>query len=200
MKLLAIAGSHRIEGNCYAISKAVLDSLDCDYSIIQLANKEIMYCTICEECVTKDCVLTDDLYNMLKEMHESDGIIFVVPKYLSVPSKFMAFLERLASIVHMRKHNGYEGPPVNPDYTLFKEGKPFCIFALSGRGNYGEQHINTIVDYAEYLGMNLVSSDHASFIAVDVKAGDVKGEVLGNKEAIKQCRELAQKLVTLSRN
>jgi multimeric flavodoxin WrbA len=159
-----------------------------------------MYCTICEECVTKDCVLDDDLYDVLKEMHESDGIIFVVPKYLSVPSKFMAFLERLASIVHMRKHNGYEGPPVNPDYTLFKEGKPFCIFALSGRGNFGEQHINTIVDYAEYLGMNLVPSDHTPLVAVDVKAGDVKGEVLVNKIAIKQCRELAQKLMTSSRN
>jgi len=159
-----------------------------------------MYCTICEECVTKDCVLEDDLYDVLKEMHESDGIIFVVPKYLSVPSKFMAFLERLASIVHMRKHNGYEGPPVNPDYTLFKEGKPFCIFALSGRGNFGEQHINTIVDYAEYLGMNLFSSDHTPLVAVDVKAGDVKGEVLVNKIAIKQCRELVQKLMTSSRN
>ena len=47
MKLLAISGSHRKDGNSYLLSKAVLDSLGCEYEIIQLAEKDIDFCTAC---------------------------------------------------------------------------------------------------------------------------------------------------------
>ena len=199
MRLLAITGSHRRDGNSYALSKAVLDSLDCESSIIQLADREIKYCTVCEECVDKGCVLEDDLDEILEEMERSDGVVFVVPKYLSAPSKFLAFLERLASIVHMRKHQGYGGPPVNPDYALFPGGKPFCVFALSGRGKFGDEPLRAIVDYVEYLGMSPVCQDQPPGIAVNVEAGDAKGEVLGNGEAVEQCRELARKVMKSAR-
>ena len=195
MRLLAITGSHRMDGNSYALSEAVLDSLDCDASIIQLADREIAFCTVCEECVDRECVLEDDLNEILEEMRRSDGVIFAVPKYLSAPSKFMAFLERLASIVHMRKHMGYGGPPVNPDYKLFPEGKPFCVFALSGTGRFDEDALRTVVEYIEYLGMTPVHHEHPPHIAVNVTAGDVKGGVLGDREAVEQCRNLVKKLM-----
>ena len=199
MRLLAITGSHRRNGNSYALSKAVLDSLDCEHTIIQLAEKEIGFCTICEECVDKGCVLEDDLDEVLGEMEGSDGLIFAVPKYLSAPSKFMAFLERLATLVHMRRHLGYGGPQVNPDYVLFKGGKPFCVFALSGRGEFDESALRTVVDYLEYLGLTLVSHDQPPFIAVNLRAGNVKGEVLENKEAVEQCRELVRDVMASAR-
>lgn len=195
MRLLAIAGSQRKDGNSYALLKAVLDSLDCDASIIQLADREIEFCTVCEKCVDRACILEDDLDQIIEEMKRSDGIILAIPKYLSAPSKFMAFLERLASIVHMHRHMGYGGPPVNPDYKLFPDGKPFCVFALSGRGQFDEKALRTVVDYFEYLGMNLVHHDHSPHVAVNVRAGDVKGEVLGNIEAVEQCRDLVKKLM-----
>jgi multimeric flavodoxin WrbA len=199
MKLLAITGSQRKDGNSYALSKAVLESLDCDASIIQLADREIEFCTVCEECVDRGCVLEDDLDEILEEMKRSDGIIFVVPKYLSAPSKFIAFLERLASIVHMHRHMGYGGPLVNPDYKLFPERKPFCVFALSGGGEFGESALRTVVDYLEYLGLTPVSHDRPPFLAVNLKAGNVKGEVLDNKEAVEQCRELVRNVIALIR-
>ncbi len=195
MRLLAITGSHRSDGNSYALSRAVLDSLDCESSIIQLASKKIEYCTICEECVDEDCVLEDDLYEIVEEMERADGVVFAVPKYLSAPSKFTAFQERLASIVHMRKHRGYGGPPVNPDYELFPGGKPFCVFALSGRGEFGEEDLRTVVEYLEYLGMRAVHADHPPGLAAFVKAGDAKGEVLENVEAVERCTALARKLL-----
>jgi len=199
MRLLAITGSHRRDGNSYALSKAVLDSLDCEYAIIQLAEKEIGFCTVCEECVDKGCVIEDDLDEILVEIERSDGVVFAVPKYLSAPSKLMAFLERLASIVHMHKHLGYGGPTVNPDYVLFQGGKPFCVFALSGSGEFGESALRTVVDYLEYLGLTRVSHDRPPFVAVNLKAGNVKGEVLDNKEAVEQCRELVRNLMASMR-
>lgn len=194
MRLLAITGSQRRDGNSYALSKAVLDSLECDSSIIQLAYREIEFCTVCEECVDRGCILEDDLDEILEEMNRSDGIIFAVPRYLSAPSKFMAFLERLASIVHMHRHMGYGGSLVNPDYKLFPEGKPFCVYALSGTGEFDEEALRTVFDYIEYLGMSPVHH-HSPHIAVNVRAGDVKGEVLKNMEAVEQCRDLAKKLM-----
>ncbi|MCW4036620.1 MAG: flavodoxin family protein [Candidatus Bathyarchaeota archaeon] len=195
MRLLAITGSHRRNGNSYALSNAILDPLDCERVIIQLAEKEIGFCTVCEECVAKGCVLEDDLDEVLGEMERSDGLIFAVPKYLSAPSKFMAFLERLASMVHMRKHLGYGGPEVNPNYVLFQGRKPFCVFALSGRGEFDESALRTVVDYLEYLGFTPVSHDQPPFVAVNLRAGNVKGEVLDNKEAIEQCRKLVRNLM-----
>lgn len=197
-KLLAIIGSHRKNGNSYTLAKSVLSCMNCEPEIIQLAEKKVGFCTICEECVNRDCVLDDDFDQILEGMKKADGIIFAVPRYLFAPSKFLAFLERLASIVHMRKHGVYGGDLVNPDYSLFLGKTPFCVFALSGRGEFNEKALHTVVDYIEYLGLKLVRYDHPPFIAVNVRAGDGKGEVLDNKAAIIQCKELARKVIDLA--
>jgi multimeric flavodoxin WrbA len=194
-KLLAIVGSQRKSGNSYSLAEAVLRSVDADYDIIELADKEIEYCSLCGKCVDKDCVLEDNLSHILAEMRKADGIIFAFPKYLVAPSKFLAFLERLATIVHMRRHMSYAGAIENPDYRLFSAHKPFGVFALSGTGKFKKEGLRTVVDYIESLGLTSVRHDRPPFIAVNVKAGDDKGEVLGNKAAVKQCKELAQKVI-----
>ncbi len=194
--LLAIVGSQRENGNSYLLTKAVLDSVDADAAIIQLTDKEIKFCNICGSCVDRDCVLKDDFNDILIEMKKASGIIFAVPKYLAAPSKFLAFLERLATIVHVRKHGGYAGLVKDPDYMLFSDHKPFCVFALSGTGEFSEEVLRTLTDYIGSLGLTLVSHDQLPFVAFSLKAGDDKGEVLRNKVAVKQCRELAQKVIT----
>ena len=60
-KLLAIIGSQRTNGNSYLLAKTVLDSIEADYEIIQLADKKIEFCNLCEKCVSNDCVLEDYL-------------------------------------------------------------------------------------------------------------------------------------------
>jgi hypothetical protein len=51
LKILAITGSQRINGNSYQLAKTVLNSTDCESSIIQLSKKKIDYCIVCGECV-----------------------------------------------------------------------------------------------------------------------------------------------------
>jgi hypothetical protein len=41
----------------------------------------------------------------------------------------------------------------------------------------------------------LVSHDRPPFIAVNVRTGDEKGEVLKNKAALKQCTELTNRVI-----
>lgn len=194
-KLLAIVGSQRRDGNSYLLAKAVFEAVEADAHIVQLADEDIGFCNVCEECVDNDCVLDDDFNRVLAEMRKADGIIFVVPKYLVVPSKFLAFLERLATIVHMRRHMGYAGEVKNPDFRLFSGKKPFGVFALSGTGRFGKENLRTVVGYIGYSGLTLVRHDRHPFMAVNIKAGDDKGEVLRNKAAVKQCKELTQKVI-----
>jgi multimeric flavodoxin WrbA len=194
-KLLAIVGSQRRNGNCYALAKFTLESASSNSRIIQLADKRIEFCILCEKCVHEDCVLTDDLNQILAEMKKADAIIFIFPKYLLASSKFLAFLERLDTIVHMRKHKGYKHTFTEPSYKLLPKQQPFCVFALSGTGRFKKDTVRTVVEYIESLGLTLVSHDYPPFIAVNVRAGDQKGEVLKNEAALKQCRELTKKVV-----
>ena len=196
--IFAVVGSHRRNGNSYSLVKKVLESTGVDHEIVQLADKKIQFCTLCEKCVEEDCVLEDDVNGILKKMSKADGFVFAVPKYLGAPSKYLAFLERLDAIVHMRRHLGYSGPPKNPDYALIPGGKPFCLFALSGRGKFSKKDLRTIVDYTESLGLRLVKHDLPPFVAVNVKAGDEKGEVLENQKAVDQCEDLVRKVVMLA--
>ncbi len=195
-RIVAVTGSQRTNGNSYQLAKAVLNSANCESSIIQLSEKKIDYCTICGECIDKDCVLDDSLGEIMEKMNEANGIVFVVPRYLLAPSLFIAFLERIATITHIRKHQGYGGAPVHPEYSLYKSLKPFCLFAVSGRGDFGEDLLGYLVRHSEYVGLKHVKHDKPPFLAVDVLAGDRKGEVLGNTEALSQCKDLLEKLLT----
>ncbi len=196
--IFAVIGSHRRNGNSYSLVKKVFESTCVDHEILQLADKKIQFCTLCEKCMEDDCVLEDDVNGIIRKMLKADGFVFAVPKYLDAPSKFLAFLERLDTITHMRRHMSYSGPPKNPDYALIPGGKPFCLFALSGRGKFSKKDLHTIVDYTESLGLRLVKHDLPPFIAVNVKAGDEKGEVLENKKAVDQCEGLVRRVVMLA--
>jgi multimeric flavodoxin WrbA len=200
LKLLAIIGSQRKNGNSYLLAKKVLESVGADYEIIQLADSYIEFCDVCEKCLGSDCVLEDDFNKILGKMKNADGMVFVFPKYVLFASKFICFLERIATIQHMREHMGYKITFKKPDYRLFPSKKPFCIFVTSGTGKIEKENLQTVADYIEGLGLKLVPHDLLPFVGVNVKAGDDVSEVLENKEGVEECRKLAEKLVASIKN
>lgn len=192
---MAIVGSQRNNGNSSCLAKTVLESLPVSYKIVQLAEKNIEFCTLCEKCKDgSDCVLHDDFNEILKEMQVADGLVFSLPKYLFVGSKFLAFLERLDTLVHMRRHGGYERKPGSLNTELFS-GKPFCIFFTSGTGHVENEILRIAEEYIETLGLRPVFCDEPPHLAVNVRAGDSKGEVLHNKKAIEECRKVVTKMI-----
>jgi multimeric flavodoxin WrbA len=193
-KLLGIIGSHRKGGNSYELVKTVFQSLPVDYEIIELAESNIRFCDLCEQCKDKDCVLQDDFNQILKEMKEADGIVFSLPKYLFVSSKFLAFLERLNTVCHMRKHLGYEHKLERNDYSLFSE-KPCCIFFNSGQGKTENEIAKIVADYIESLGLTLFHHDKPPHVGINIKTGDPKGEVLNNRQGIAECTTIITKMV-----
>jgi len=195
MRLLAIIGSQRKDGNSYLLAKEVLKSVKADYEIIQLAEKEIRFCNLCGKCETEHCVLEDDFNQILEKMTEADGIIFSFPKYFSLSSKFLCFLERLLMIHHFREYHGYRKTGITPDpkfAPLFK-GKPFCLFVVSGSGK-AEEPLRLVADQLSGE-MKLLLTDSWPFIGVLVR-GEDKGEVLKDKKGVEECKKLTRKLMT----
>jgi multimeric flavodoxin WrbA len=139
-RLLAIVGSHRRNGNCYALAKSVLESTSSKFRIIQLASKKIEFCVLCEKCVHEDCVLTDDLNQILAEMKKADAIMFIFPKYLLASSKFLAFLERLDTIVHMRKHKGYKHTSQNQTIGSYRSNNLSAFLPCQARADSRRKH------------------------------------------------------------
>ena len=151
-KLLAIVGSHRKNGNCYALAKSILESTSSKPRIIQLASKKIEFCILCEKCVHEDCVLTDDLNQILAEMKKADAIMFIFPKYLLASSKFLAFLERLDTIVHMRKHKGYKHTFTEPNYRLLQSNNLSASLPCQARADSRKKQCVLLWNISNLLG------------------------------------------------
>jgi len=195
MKLLAIIGSQRRDGNSYLLAKEVLKTIKADYEIIQLADKKIEFCNMCGKCETEDCIIEDDFNQILEKMKEADGIIFSFPKYFSLSSKFLCFLERLLMIHHFREYHGFRKTGVEPDpkFVPILKGKLLCLFVVSGSG-IAEEPLRLVADQ---LGgeMKLLLTDSWPFIGVLVR-GEDRGDVLEDKKGIEDCKRLVRKFLS----
>lgn len=196
MKLLAITGSQRKEGNSYLLAKEVLKPImQFDHEIIQLAEKQLEFCDLCGKCRSGDCVLEDDFNQIFKEMDVADGIIFSFPKYFSVSSKFLCFLERLSMIHYCRDYHGFRKTRIERDQSSKPPflGKPFCIFVVSASGR-AEEPLRLAAYQLVGMGMKLIIHDSWPFLGVLVK-GEDRGEVLKDTKSIEDCRRLVRKLL-----
>jgi multimeric flavodoxin WrbA len=103
MKVLAVNGSARKDGNTYLLLQAALDALKAEgfeTDIIQLAEKKpIQGCAACYKCTEKKnmkCVIESDPFNeYFAKVAEADGLLLGSPVYFSdVTAGMRAFIER----------------------------------------------------------------------------------------------------------
>jgi len=90
MKVIAINGSARKDGNTAILIRRVFEELNkegINTELIQLAGEKIQGCTACGQCfVNKNerCVIDNDIVNeCVKKMKESEGIILGSPTYFA---------------------------------------------------------------------------------------------------------------------
>lgn len=99
MKILAVNGSGRLNGNSKAIIDLCRQQLgeDIEFVSVDLAKMTFSGCVGCEGCSkTYACVLKDDMQNLYPLLEEADGLILVSPTYFyNITSKMKAFIERL---------------------------------------------------------------------------------------------------------
>jgi multimeric flavodoxin WrbA len=103
MKVLAVNGSARKDGNTYLLLKAALDELGkegFETGIIQMAErKPIQGCAACYKCTERKnmkCVIESDPFNdYFAQIAEADGLLLGSPVYFSdVTAGMRALIER----------------------------------------------------------------------------------------------------------
>lgn len=102
MKVIAINGSPRKNGNTYTALEAmrpIFDENGIDFEILQLGNKPIYNCIACDECRGKSankCIFEDDVLNEYTEkMAKADGVIFGAPVYYAgIAGGMKSFMDR----------------------------------------------------------------------------------------------------------
>ena len=101
MKVMAINGSPRREGNTFHLIRHVLDELDkegIENEVIQLGGKKIRGCMSCYKCFANQdghCSVNDDFNSIIDQMKAAEGIILGSPTYVaSVTSEIKALMDR----------------------------------------------------------------------------------------------------------
>ncbi|MDR0767689.1 MAG: flavodoxin family protein [Methanosarcinales archaeon] len=103
MKVIAINGSPRADGNTAAALKVMSDELEkagIDVEIIHVGSEQIHGCKACSYCRTSEnnqCVIKDDSVNEIAlKMREADGFILASPTYYAgISGTMKCFLDRV---------------------------------------------------------------------------------------------------------
>jgi len=189
MKILGLVGSQRRNGNSYLILKEAFERCDAEAEIVQLAEKRIDWCDACGLCKdTMKCVIEDDVGSIFDKIIRADAVIFSVPRYLPMPSKFMALIERIGALYHYKLE-------ADPNFNLPLEGKRFGLVVVSAGG--GRQALEALKEIAFQIihcwHMKLITTDSYPYLGILAKGEEV-GEVLEDQKAIERVRELIRKL------
>lgn len=101
MKVLAVSGSARKDGNTSILVKTTFKELEAEgveTELIELAGKRIHGCIACYKCfenLDKQCAFKDDLDPVIEKMAQADGIILASPTYFSdVTAEMKALIDR----------------------------------------------------------------------------------------------------------
>lgn len=147
MKIIAVNGSPRKEGNTYEAIKMVLDELEkegMEIEILHIGNKAIRGCTGCNLCFKNrngKCVIEDDCVNeMIEKLKDADGILLGSPVYYSgITGTMKSFLDRVFYV------NGANG-----NYFKGKVGAAVTAVRRSG-GVPAYDQLNKYIQYSEML-------------------------------------------------
>ena len=188
MKVVNILGSPRINGTSARIAKTFIDEaerLGAESESYYLNGMKFKGCQGCEQCHSKsdECILQDDLKNVLEALHSSEIAIFSSPVYYGdVSGQFKMFFDRTWSLVDVNYDNEM------PFSTRLPEDKT-AIFLLS-QGDYAEKHTDIIERYKPYF--ELYGYDLKVIRATGLTSGDPAADV---SDWQAKMTDLAQSLV-----
>ena len=185
MKVVAINGSARKDGNTAILLRRVLAALEAEgieTELVQLAGKTIRGCTACMKCVEKldsRCVIEKDMVNeCIAKMVEADGIILGSPTYFAdVTAEMKALIDRAGFVVR-----------ANGDLLRRKVGA--AVVAVR-RG--GSIHAFDTMNHFFQIGQMYI----ASSIYWNMGIGRQIGEVEQDEEGLKTMQVLGENMAWL---
>lgn len=108
MKILAIIGSPRKQGNTYKVTKLVEERMQAtggvEFEYVFLKDLDLGMCRGCRLCMDKGeefCPMKDDRAMLEQKMQSADGVIFASPTYVGNVSGLMKnFIDRFCYVCH----------------------------------------------------------------------------------------------------
>ncbi len=185
MKVLAINGSPKEEGNTYFALKtaaAELQKEGIDVEILHVGNHEIRGCTACGQCArnkNEKCVLPGDHVNeWIQKMKNADGILLGSPvHYSSIGASMKAFLDRAFYVA------GANG-------SLFRHKVGATVVAVRRSG--GVTTFDQMNHYVLYSEMLVPTSNYWNVIH-----GAKPGEACQDEEGVQIMRILGKNMAWL---
>jgi len=185
MKVLAINGSPKKEGNTYSALKAVCDQLETEgieCEVLHIGNKAVRGCTACGKCAVnknEQCILKgDDLNEWIQKMKEADGFILGSPVYFAaIAGTMKCFLDRAFYVA------GANG-------GLFRHKVGVSVIADRRAG--GVSTYNQLNNYINYAEMYMPSGNYWN-----VTYGRVPGDNLQDLEGMQTMRVLGRNMAWL---
>jgi multimeric flavodoxin WrbA len=183
MKVVAICGSPRKQGNTALLIRTVLEPLaeaGADIELVELAGHAIRGCTACYICFHKKngkCVLAKDLVNgCIAKMVAADAILLGSPTYFAdVTSEMKALIDRCGMV---GRANG----------DLFRRKLGAAVVA-SGRA--GAIHAFDTMNHFFLMNQMIIVGSNNWNIGI----GPELGEVVDDQEGMKTMRQLGENMV-----
>ena len=188
MKVLAINGSPRKEGNTHKMVVKVFEALEAEgieTELVQVGGKIIRGCLSCYKCIErkdKQCVTNNDLFNdLFRKMLAADGIILASPTYFAdITPELKAVIDRAGFVSRV---NG----------QLFRHKVGGAVISLRrGGGVHAYDSINHLY---QICGMFIVGSIYWN-LGFGGKVGD---EVFNDKEGMENMLDLGRSMAFLLR-
>lgn len=185
MKVIAINGSPKKEGNTFHALRMVGDELiasGIDFEILHIGHKLIHGCIACNKCaVNKDekcSITTDDLNEWIQQIKQADGIIIGSPvHYSGIPGTMKSFLDRLFYV------SGSNG-------NLLRQKVGAAVVAVRRSG--GSATFDSLNHYLNYSEMIIATSNYWNVIH-----GRTAGEVTQDLEGKQIMRVLGKNMAWL---
>lgn len=185
MKVLAINGSARKDGNTAILINTVFEELrkeGIETEMVQLSGKIIEPCKACWACGGKrNCVHKNDLFReIFEKMTQADGIILGSPVYTAnISANMQAFLERAGVVTDM-----------NATEKLFQHKAGAAVVAARRGGALNV--LDAMNHFFMVQNMFLVGSSYWP-----MAYGQMPGDVLKDEEGLNTVRTLGRNMAFL---
>ena len=185
MKVVAINGSPKKEGNTYQALRIVGSKLEengIEFEIIHVGNKAVRGCLACGKCsemLNEKCSITSDPLNeWVQSMKNADGIILGSPvHYAGIAGTMKSFLDRA---FYVSSTNG----------GLFRNKVAAAIVAVRRTG--GSVTFDNLNHYLTYSEMILATSNYWNIIH-----GRTPGEIEKDDEGVQIMEVLGNNMAWL---
>ena len=185
MKVLAINGSARKDGNTAILINTVLEELQkagIETEMVQLSGKIIEPCKACCACGgIKNCVHNKDMFQeIFEKMTQADGIILGSPVYTAnISANMQAFLERASVVTDMNRNENLFQHKVGAAVTAARRGGVLTT-------------LDAMYHFFMLQNMFVVGSSYWAF-----GYGQMPGDVQKDEEGLDTMRNLGQNMTYL---